>query len=54
MTIAVELLFMFVFSHLLTAFFDDASHDLPSFLYSTNPQSHWSGFSVLLKVPEFW
>jgi hypothetical protein len=32
MTIAVELLFMFVFAHFLSAFLDDASHDLPSFL----------------------
>jgi hypothetical protein len=54
MTIAVELLFMFVFSHLLPAFLHHASHDLPSFLYLTNPQSHWSEFSVHLKVPEVW
>lgn len=33
MTIAVELLFVFVFAHLLSAFLDDASHDLPSFLF---------------------
>ncbi len=33
MAIAVKLLFMFVLSHLLSAFFDDASHNLPSFLY---------------------
>jgi len=33
MTIAVELLFMFVFAHFLSAFLDDASHNLPSFLF---------------------
>jgi len=32
MTIAVELLFVFVLAHLLPAFLDDAPHDLPSFL----------------------
>ena len=32
MTIPVELLFMFVFAHLLSAFLNHASHDLPSFL----------------------
>ncbi len=54
MTIAVELLFVFVLAHLLPAFLDDAPHDLPSFLYSTNPQSHWFGFSVHPRVPEVW
>ena len=33
MTIAVELLFVFVLAHLLSAFLDYASHDLPSFLF---------------------
>jgi len=33
MTIPVELLFMFVFAHLLSAFLNHASHDLPSFLF---------------------
>ena len=32
MTIAVELLFVFVLAHLLPSFFNHASHDLPSFL----------------------
>jgi hypothetical protein len=32
MTIAVELLFVFMFSHLLSAFLDYASHNLASFL----------------------
>ncbi len=32
MTIPVELLFVFVLSHFLSAFLDYASHDLPSFL----------------------
>jgi len=36
MTIAVKLLFVFVFSHLFSAFLDDASHDLPSFLFMQN------------------
>jgi hypothetical protein len=31
MAIPVELLFVFVLSHLLSAFLDHASHDLPSF-----------------------
>ena len=52
MTIPVELLFVFVLSHLLPAFLDHAPHDLPSLLsfklasqpYSVNPQSHWSEF----------
>jgi hypothetical protein len=54
MTIAVELLFVFMFTHLLPAFLNDASHDLPSFLYLINPQLHWSEFSVHLRVPEVW
>jgi len=33
MTIPVELLFLFVFAHLLSAFLNHASHDLPSFLF---------------------
>ena len=33
MTIAVELLFVFVFAHLLSTFLDYASHDLPTFLF---------------------
>jgi F0F1-type ATP synthase assembly protein I len=33
MTIPVELLFVFVLSHLLSAFLDHASHALPSFLF---------------------
>jgi len=30
MTIAVELLLVFVFAHLLTPFLDDTSHAMPS------------------------
>jgi hypothetical protein len=36
MTIAVELLFVFVLSHLLSAFLDYTSHDLPSFLFQSS------------------
>jgi hypothetical protein len=54
MTIPVQLFFVFVFSHLLPAFFDHASHALPSFLSLTNPQSHWSEFSEHRSVPEVW
>jgi len=36
MAIPVELLFVFVLSHLLPAFLDDASHDLPSFPFMQN------------------
>jgi len=32
-TIAIELLFVFVLAHLLPSFFNHASHDLPSFLF---------------------
>ncbi len=46
MTIAVELFLVLMLSHLLTAFLDHASHDLASFLYLTNPQSHWFEFSA--------
>jgi hypothetical protein len=42
MTIPVELLFVFMLSHLLSAFLDNASHDLPSFLWFHN-----SGFAFL-------
>jgi len=55
MAIPVELFFVFVLSHLLSAFLDHASHDLPSLLFSKrslksfqthtiNPRSHWSEF----------
>ena len=54
MTIAVELFLVLMLPHLLTAFLDDASHDLASFLYLTNPQSRWSGFSVHQEVPGVW
>jgi hypothetical protein len=36
MTIPVELLFVFMLSHLLSAFLDHASHALPSFLFNQN------------------
>ena len=36
MTVPVQLLFVFVLSHLLSAFLDHASHDLPSFLFMQN------------------
>jgi len=36
MTIPVELLFMFMLSHLLPAFLDDAPHNLPSFPFMQN------------------
>ena len=35
-TIPVELLFVFMLSHLLSAFLDHAPHDLPSFLFTQN------------------
>jgi hypothetical protein len=37
MTIPVQLLFVFVLSHLLSAFLDHASHDLPSLRFMQNP-----------------
>jgi hypothetical protein len=36
MAIPVELLFVFVLSHLLSAFLDHASHNLPSFPFMQN------------------
>ena len=36
MAIPVELLFVFVLSHLLPAFLDHASHNLPSFPFMQN------------------
>jgi len=54
MTIAVELLLVFMLPHLFTAFLDHASHDLASFLYLTNPQLRWSEFSAHREVPGVW
>lgn len=36
MTIAIELLFVFMFTHLFSTFLNHASHDLPSFLFVQN------------------
>jgi hypothetical protein len=46
MAIPVELLFVFVLSHLLSAFLYHASHDLPSFLFMQN-----SGVAFSLTPP---
>ena len=54
MTVPIQLLFVFVFPHLLPTLLDHASHALPSFLSLTNPQSHWSEFSEHHSVPGVW